>query len=459
MAEEVAEKKHALLSPSGAHRWARCPGSVVLEEGMPDSSSSYARWGTCAHEVAGIILTGAVVRRYGPIEGEVGEERWDPENAEAYIGRVFQIEGHDVEFDHEMADCVNDYVAHVESFWEPGDILIVEQAVPLEQITGEKDATGTSDCIIIKPRDREIVVIDLKGGKGVMVDADENEQGLMYGGGTVHEHDLLYGPFERVRIVIIQPRLNHVSEWAIDFEEFEERIEKLKVAAKNVEDARILATVRATDQELNDAGYLNPGEKQCKFCKAKKLPCPALEGAVSDALSLTAPPAKADEFPDLSINKQAAAAVPEEPAEIDHERIAKAWKAIPLVEQWIEAIRSTAHARLHDGQPVGDLCLYEGKQGNRYWKDAEAAEQRLKKSRVKADVMYEKKLISPTAAEKLYKAGTISEAVFSDLAAFIDRPDGKPVVGVQGDPKKTPWSPVKPEDFPDLDAEEDPLFS
>jgi hypothetical protein len=32
------------------------------------------------------------------------------------------------------------------------------------------------------------------------------------------------------------------------------------------------------------------------------------------------------------------------------------------------------------------------------------------------------------------------------------------VVGVKGDAKRTPWAPVKPEDFPDLDAEDD-LFA
>src|SRR5690606_22133322 len=150
---------------------------------------------------------------------------------------------------------------------------------------------------------------------------EENEQGLLYAGGTVHEHDLLYGPFERVRIVIIQPRLNHVSEWAIDFDEFEERIEKIQRAAAVVraaEHAHAADVIEGTTAGSEFAsGYLSRDEKQCKSCKAKTLPCPALEGAVSDALALTAPPAKADAFPDLSLNNQAAAAVPEEPAEID----------------------------------------------------------------------------------------------------------------------------------------------
>lgn len=436
---EVAEKKHAVLSPSGAHRWAACPGSVVLEEGKPNHSSSYARWGTCAHEVAGIILETAIA-------GQGEYARWDPADAEGFIGRVFQIEGHAVEFDHEMADCVNDYVAHVESFWEPGDVLIAEQPVPLDHLTGETDATGTSDCIILKSARREIVVIDLKGGKGVVVDAEDNLQGLMYASGAAREHDLMYGPFETVRIVIVQPRCHHVSEWAVQWDEFQDRCRDLEMAAHQV---RLCQKDMADGVAWGDTGYLFPGEKQCRFCKAKAT-CPELRGEVSAALAFTAPPARADEFPDLSIPKQAAAANPAKMSEVDADLLAEAWKSLDLVAQWADAVRAEVHSRLHDGAPVGNLTLYEGRQGARAWSNAAAAEQRMRKARVKVDAMFEQTLVSPTAAEKLWKGGVIPQKVWADLAALIKRPPAKPVVGLAGDPKKTPWSPARAEDFPDL---------
>lgn len=446
----MSEKTHALLSPSGAHRWTRCAGSPVLEQGQDNTSSPHARWGSCAHEVGALILSTAVKTM---ADGHATREVWNPENAEAYVGRVFQIDGHDVEFDMEMADCVNDYVAHVESFWEPGDIMLVEQAVPLEQITGEKGAEGTSDCIILKWRTREIVVIDLKGGKGVQVDAEGNEQGLMYADGAITEHDLLYGPFDKVRIVIIQPRLNHVSEWLLGMDEFEQhRIEIEKAAGQ----------VWLCQKDIKDGvkwgttGYLQPGEKQCRFCSAKAI-CPALEGAVSEALALTAPPARAEEFPDLSLNKQAAAAVPVDGLGCDAARLAKAWKAIPLVEQWANAVRDLVHTMLHDGREVGDLCLYEGRAGARQWADAAAAEAAMKGAKVKVDEMYDRKLISPTEAEK--RLAKTKKPLWAKLAPLISRNDTKPVVGVQGDPKRKPWSPAKPEEFPDLTAEEDELFA
>lgn len=457
---EVAAKTHALLSPSGAHRWTRCAGSVVLEQGQDDTGSAHARWGTCVHEVGALVLSSAVKTAD---DGAYTREFWEPENAEAYIGRVFQIDGHDVEFDMEMADCVNDYVAHVESFWEPGDILLVEQAVPLAHITGEVGATGTSDCIILKLHAREIVVIDLKGGRGVQVDAEDeendaegepllNQQGAMYGDGAREEHDLIYGPFDRVRIVIIQPRLNHVSEVVATPERLARNIALIRARASS---AMSYLAINRQGALIPDSS-LAPGEKQCKFCSAKAI-CPALEGAVSEALALTAPPARADEFPDLSIGKQAAAAVPEQPIKVDGTRLAKAWKAIPLVELWANAVRDAVHEALHDGKEVGDLCLYEGRAGARAWADVAAAEATLKAAKVKVDEMYDRKLISPTEAEK--RLAKSRKPLWAKLAPLISRSETQPVVGVQGDPKRKVWSPARPEEFPDLDACPDELFT
>lgn len=48
--------KHALLSPSSAHRWCNCPGSVALTKDLPNVSSPYAEEGTRAHRLAELAL-------------------------------------------------------------------------------------------------------------------------------------------------------------------------------------------------------------------------------------------------------------------------------------------------------------------------------------------------------------------------------------------------------------------
>ena len=50
------ERAHAKLSASGAGRWASCPGSVQMEDGIPDSESVYAKEGTLAHELSELKL-------------------------------------------------------------------------------------------------------------------------------------------------------------------------------------------------------------------------------------------------------------------------------------------------------------------------------------------------------------------------------------------------------------------
>ena len=52
---------HSPYSPSKAHRYIRCPGSVALEAGLEDSSSTYAREGTAAHKLAEMVLKKEIV--------------------------------------------------------------------------------------------------------------------------------------------------------------------------------------------------------------------------------------------------------------------------------------------------------------------------------------------------------------------------------------------------------------
>ena len=436
MAQPVEEKTHARKGPSGADTWAVCYGAPALCDGKPNVSSVYARWGTCAHEVAGLILQEVA-------EGKLG---WGSTNAEAYVGRVFQIEGFDVEFDMEMADCVNDYVAEVENYWEPGDIMLVEQAVPIGHITGEEGATGTSDCIIIKPAKAEIIAIDLKGGKGVAVYAEDNRQAAMYSDGAIEEHDMFHGPFDWVTSVIIQPRLQSVSEHRVTREEHDAFVEELKAAA---------AISHAADLDyaegfINSATfddwvgtYLHPGEKQCRFCDAKAT-CPALKGEVVGAMRATA--ANPDDFPQLSLPKQAAAATAS--ADSDAAALAEAYRSVKLIESWIEGVRSEVHRRLHDGQEVPGFGLFLGNEGSRGWKDAADAEFKLKKAKLKADEIYTKKLISYPQAEKLLKD---KPKVWAVLAGNVSRSPAQPVIAPL-DCGKDPWSPVAaPDDFPDLD--------
>ena len=364
---------HAKLSPSGAHRWMNCPGSVRLEADFPDDSSSYAAEGTLAHDISAIVL----------------EEGVTPES---FIGKRYDVDGFVFTVTEDMVAYVRDYVSLVQEYAQ-GGTLLVERWLDLSDSIGVEETFGTSDAVIIK--DEVLTVIDLKYGMGVAVSAENNPQLMLYALGALDAYSYV-GDFEEICMVIHQPRLNVVSEFWVKVDEMEAFRETVKAAAQ---------VALTADAELV------PGEKQCKFCKAKSV-CPALSTEVSTIVHNTNSVATVAEMNAFLGEQQSSV-------------IASAMDRVELVEMWAKGVREEAYRRLKDGIEVPGYKLVEGRKGNRAWADEAAVEAAFKSYRFKIEQMYDLKLISPTKAEKLLSD---NPRRWAKLEKLITRADGKPSV-------------------------------
>jgi hypothetical protein len=392
---------HAKLSPSGAHRWMACPGSVNLEAPFPDTSSVYAAEGTVAHDVAAQCLI-------------------DNRDPASFIGDVMEVDGFTFTVDKAMAGYVADYVKLVRDLAK-GKTLYAESKVPIGHLTGEEGATGTSDAVIIDVANRNLSIVDLKYGMGVTVEATENPQLLMYALGAFEMYNILCD-FDTVSMYIHMPRLNYVAECHISTQELMD----------------FGATVwHAASRTRSVVTFTTPGEKQCRFCKAKAT-CPALRTAIAEIVDGTLA-ATIDEFADL---------VPEVPdMETGDNYLSVAMAKVGLVEDWCKGVRAEVERRLLAGQKIDGFKLVEGRRGNRKWSDEAEVETLLKSFRMRQDEMYDMNLISPTKAEKLFKS---NPKRWEKVEALTSRSDGKPSVAFASDKRSEMTVQSVADDFRDL---------
>jgi hypothetical protein len=404
---------HARLSPSSAHRWMRCPASLALEATCPDSSSEFADEGTAAHELASMALT-------------------DKNDADAYIGRVIEVGERSFTVDDDMAGHVQTYLDQVRELADGGE-LFVEQRVDFSRVIGVEDSFGTSDAVIAKGD--ELIVVDLKYGRGVKVDAVENEQLMLYALGALESFGLAYD-INTIDMWVAQPRLGHTDQWTIP-------VEELLAFGEKVKEGAACAVDFSPSDLLDFTGLVfAPGDKQCRFCRAKAI-CPALAREVASAI--------VGDFEDMTAKNVAVAT--DDLDKVFSQALGQRMALVDLVEQWCKAVRARAEAELLQGRRVDGFKLVEGRRGSRAWADKNAVEAMLKSMRLKQEEMYDFSLVSPTTAEKRLKD---TPRRWAKVAGLIVQAPGKPSVAPDSD-KRSALSPA--DDFADLTAQQHPFRS
>lgn len=216
---------------------------------MPDETSEAAAEGSAAHELCAHCLTtgdapGTFLDMWVDIKAKDGKSRFvsldsSPSGDDAM--RFFQVT-------EEMVDAVEMYVDQVLSLLK-GPVcghdncthmsptaLEVEQRLDITHI--HKDIFGTGDALVYDAEAHHLHIIDFKYGRGVVVDADENPQLILYATGAARRYH--NRQIAKLTAHIIQPRASHpkgpIRSYEFDLIELFEQEDMLAEAAKRTED-------------------------------------------------------------------------------------------------------------------------------------------------------------------------------------------------------------------------------
>lgn len=350
---------HALLSASSSHRWLHCPPSARLCEGYDDKGSNFAAEGTDAHTLCEYKLRAAL-----------GMEAKDPTEDLSW-------------YDAEMEESTTGYAAFVMELVEEAKkncsdpVVLIEQKLDYSRYVAE--GFGTGDCVIIA--DGTLHIVDFKYGRGILVEAEDNPQMMLYALGALELFDCLYD-IDTVSMTIFQPRRGNVSTYTLPKADLYEWAD----------------TVLAPAAELawSGEGEYHCGE-WCQFCKAK-----------------------ADCRERANANMELAKYEFKQPPLLTDEEVEEILGRIDELIAWASDIRDYALQAAIGGKHWTGYKLVEGR-SNRKYTDERAV---VAAVRAAGYDPYEHKVLGVTAMTTM-----LGKKQFNDiLGGLVAKPQGKPTL-------------------------------
>lgn len=376
-----AERQHALLSASGAHRWLRCTPSARLEETLPDRRTSYSAAGTLGHEMAEAKLRKHFIEPIGPQKF-------------AAIMRKFRANEHYTPELEKIVDVFVEYCKSVTMQFSSKPYVQIEQQVDYSHVAPE--GFGTADFIAVG--DDLLFIVDFKSGQGKPVPIQGNEQMRLYALGALKAVAGIF-PVQRVRMAIIQPRVyDEPQEDEITVEELE------RWAREEVMPKAQLA--------WEGKGEFVVGS-HCDFCRAKETCRARIEQFFS-----------------------AAELMPFKPPIISWDEVGEVLKKAEGIVSWYNDLKELALSHILDGGEIPGWKAVEGR-GSRAYADIDKAFEALKAAGIDEAILYERKPLTPAQLEKALGKQQYKE-LLEETGLVIKEP-GKPTLATIED-KRPPYS-------------------
>lgn len=297
----------------------------------------------------------------------------------------------------EAAKLYADFIHTLYAEFKHTPTVCVEQHVKMTRWVPE--CFGTCDCLLIG--DGILHVVDFKYGAGVPVSPEENTQMMLYALGA-WELFRATDQINTVRMSIVQPRIQSEPEtWEIPENDLTRWAESfLKPMAQLAWEGK---------------GQLNPGEKQCRWCKAKAQ-CRAWKdkyGPLAGFVAETIPEAR-------------------DPRLLTNEEIGDWLTQVQGLAEYVKCLEEYAQQQLQSGTPVPGWKLVEGRSTRRFT-DQDAAFKAMEASGIQEAMLYERTPISLTAAEKLLGKKHFAEV----CGSYVEKPKGAPKLAPESDKRPT----------------------
>lgn len=350
MKNQHSKRKHSEFAASSSHRWMHCPGSVALvRKAPPQKESPYAIEGTNAHECLEFL-----VKRFSNLThaAEDALKKWPAEMVEHGVASAKAI------FNLRPSKAAK---------------LYIETRVVLSAIG--KNLFGTLDYAWAEPWG-DLTVIDYKYGAGVPVlpidedNGEPNPQLLYYALGLVYK---LGWDFERVRLVIIQPRV---------WREGEDPVTSATVTIKQLRqfEKKVIAAIEAAKRP--DAP-LRATPDGCRWCPAAHF-CPEVSKAQMDNAGIAFDVEE-------GITKLPAIEI------LTPKNLGKVLDACDLLSTWIEKVKAHAFKIACDGEKIEGRKLVPKRSIRSWLPEAEA--EAFKKWK---DEIFKTEMLSPAQIEKKF---------------------------------------------------------